>query len=79
MTDIRKKLLEKYDAVGYFQGGRALIKKDGKCGHVNENGNVTTQIIYDAVGDFYEGRAPVKKDGEEFYVDLDGNEIKECE
>ena len=66
-----KKKLNLY-LVGEFYEGRALVVKNGKWGHVDLNGNITTPIIYDGVGHFQEGRAWVKKNGKEGYVDLNG-------
>jgi len=67
---IKKKL--NLDSIGYFQEGRTWVEKNGKEGHVDLNGKVTTPIIYDDVGNFYEGRAYVEKNGKYGHVDLNG-------
>jgi len=61
-----------YDFVGKFYECRARVKKDGKWGHVNVNGKVTTPLEYDGADFHEEGRAFVEKDERKGYVDKAG-------
>jgi hypothetical protein len=63
---------DKYDQVGNFNEGRAGVLLNNKCGHVDENGKVTTSIIYDGVGHFEEGRAKVRLNYKYGIVDKKG-------
>ncbi len=67
---------DKYDYVSDFQEGRAIVVKNGKYGHVDKNGNVTTPIIYDLIDHFKEGRAEVGLDGKQGHVDKNGKVIE---
>ena len=53
----------KYDFVGSFSEGRALVGKGGQEFHVDRNGKPIYDARYDFVGSFSKGRAVVKKDG----------------
>jgi hypothetical protein len=67
---------DKYNKVGKFYEGRAIVILNNKEGHVDKNGNVTTPVIYDFVGDFHGGRAWVESsNGKHGYVDKNGKVI----
>jgi len=70
---IKKKL--NLDNIGSFYEGRTWVTKNGKWGHVDRNGKVTTPIIYDDAGDFQEGRTWIKKNGKYGHVDLNGKVV----
>ena len=67
-----KSWLEKYNHVGNFSGGRAYVQLDGKWGHVDKSGAITTPLVYDDVGNFHGGRAWVELDGKQGHVDESG-------
>jgi len=67
---------KKYDIVGKFFEGRAIVRLNNKSGHVDLNGKVTTPIIYNLVGSFYEGRAWVYLNNKKGHVNLDGKVIE---
>ena len=63
---------KKYDTVGSFSDGRAWVELNGKYGHVDKNGKITTPIKYDDVGYFDEGRAVVILNEKYGHVDKNG-------
>jgi len=67
---IKKKL--NLDNIGSFHEGRAIVNKNGKEGHVDKNGKVTTPMIYNYVSPFQEGRAWVSINNFEFYINRQG-------
>jgi len=69
----RQELEQIYDYAGNFHEGRAWVELNGKCGHVDENGKITTPIIYDSAGNFYIDRTWVELNGKQGYVDKNGN------
>ena len=73
-TQIKKKL--NLDGIGPFQEGRAWVEKNGKRGHVDLNGKVTTPIVYDYVSYFKKGRAWVKINKEYIYINKNGYPIE---
>ncbi len=48
-----------FEAAGYFYEGLARVKKDGKWGYVDEDGNMVIPPSFDYAGNFYEGKAIV--------------------
>lgn len=63
-----------------FHEGLACIKKDGKYGFIDRNGNVVIPCVWDDASYFSEGIAPVK-DGETKkwgYIDKTGSCVIEC-
>jgi len=69
-----KKELEKiYDYASDFQEGRARVVLNGKYGHFDENGKVTTPIIFQYVGNFDYERAYIQVPDKGGYIYLDGN------
>jgi len=71
---IKKKLNLEY--ISTFNEGRAWVEKNGKEGHVDKKGNITTPMIYDRVGNFKEGRAWVATRNFEFYINKEGYPIE---
>ena len=63
-----------YSWIGNFSEGLARVKKDGKWGYMNKEGEEVIPCKYDSVLDFSEGLAIVKKDGKAFTIDRFGNE-----
>ena len=63
---------DEYEWVSDFSEDRARVQKDGKQGHVNTAGEVTTPIIYDTVGNFSEGQAWVWLGNKEGHINLAG-------
>jgi hypothetical protein len=47
-----------------FRNGMAAVRKGGKWGFINKNGQLAIPCIYDRVGDFAEGLAAAKKSTE---------------
>ncbi len=66
-----------YDDVGGFSYGLAPIKKDGKWGFINKNGNEVIPLKYDDVWGFNhpEGLTRVKKDEKFGFIDITGKEV----
>ncbi len=52
----------KYDFVGAFREGLAVVIKEGKYGYIDKLGNEQIPCSYDGASDFREGRAVVEKD-----------------
>jgi hypothetical protein len=65
----------KYDFVGDFRDGRAVVKLNNKYGFVDTEGNEVISLKYDYVGNFYEGRTWVLLNNKYGFTDLDGNEV----
>ena len=57
---------------------RALVKKDGKWGVVNKQGEQIVQCKYDVIGDFSESYAQVERDGKVGLIDKNGVEFIPC-
>jgi serine/threonine protein kinase len=70
----------KYDEAHPFFWGRALVKKNGKFGYVDRDGNEVIPLIYE-YADWFEytdkkvTRAQVQLDGAKFYIDERGRRI----
>lgn len=68
---------DKYENVGEKKEGRYRVKLNGKWGHVDKNGKVTTPIIYGYTNDFYNGQSSIQiiiglEIYNNFFVDKDG-------
>lgn len=69
----------KYDSVGYYGGNYLRLRRDGKYGLADLQGNEILAPVYDGMGGgvggvFYEsGYQAVMKDGKLSYIDLEGN------
>lgn len=50
---------------------------DGKCGFIDQTGEVVIPLIYDDACYFNkDGKAKVKLNGETFFIDLKGNRVE---
>gem|GEM_PF-5873477 len=67
-----------YDYISKFSNGYAAIKKDGKCGAIDEKGNIVINPEYEELGSFADNLFPVKKDGKMGYIDLKGKPVISC-
>ncbi|WP_304502594.1 WG repeat-containing protein [Brevibacillus daliensis] len=66
----------KYDHAGAFSEGLAVVKKNGKFGYVDTNGNLRIPIQYDWASAFSGGKATVKKDGKNITINERGQVVK---
>ena len=68
-----------YDRIDKFEGGMAVVEKDGKYGFIDYSGKLVMPVIYDEVKPFETGNysTEVVKDGETFEMDRMGNRIEE--
>ena len=64
-----------YEDVAYETNGLLRVKKDGKYGFVNPNGDVVIPVQYDKVRYFNNGSCCALKDGKYGYIDKQGNTI----
>ena len=69
----------KYDMIGNFNDGLAMVKKDNKYGFINTQGQLIVSNKYNVVRDFSEGYAVVgKTEGDHTYyglIDTKGNVV----
>lgn len=62
-----------YDAIGSFYEGRAIVRKDDKCGVIDINGKVIVPCTYSKILRFSEGVAVCQKDSDGWaFMDLNG-------
>ncbi|MBP3285051.1 MAG: WG repeat-containing protein [Clostridia bacterium] len=74
LEEDRLAALVKYDSVGDYYNGRAVVKLDGKYGVIDENSNAIIETIYDEIENFtMEKYTRVKKDGKWGYISRNGN------
>ncbi len=64
----RTKAPENTEEVFHESEGYIGIKKDGRYGFVDRNGNLRVANRYDSIGEFHEGLAPIKLIGKWGYV-----------
>lgn len=70
------KIGETYDNAKDFSEGFAAVKKDGKWGFIDTNGNMVIEPKYIAVWSFSEGLAAVQiQDGKWGFINTEGNEV----
>ena len=62
----------KYDWIGEFHQGVAIVKKDGKYGAMMVGGKEIVPPIYDSLTEFTDSLAKVEYKGEERIVNLSG-------
>lgn len=71
----------KYDSIGIFNEGLAMVSDNGKFGFIDKEGNEIVEPQYTSVDDFKGGKAPVEKliDEERAYgvIDKEGNWVIE--
>lgn len=61
---------EIYEAIKFFEDGYCPVKKNGKWGFINEQGEEVTDFIWDNVSTLYEGKAYVGINGVYGVIDL---------
>ena len=66
---------QKYDRVGEFSEGLALIEQDEKYGYVDTQGNIAIAPQYDEAGNFSEGVVAVVLNDKSFFIDAAGNVV----
>ena len=66
---------DKYDSVGNFFKGLAVVKLNRKWGFVNVTGKVMIPLKYDLVGTFHSGLVVVYLNGKWGFVDKTGKEV----
>lgn len=66
---------QKYNRVGEFYEGLALIEQNGKYGYIDTQGNIAISPQYDEAGNFSEGLVAVVLDGKSFFIDAAGNVV----
>lgn len=71
-STVQQKLEEQYDSVGRFSEGFAYVKKGKKCGYVNIEGNLISEIEFDNVDNFWQGLAQIKQKKVLGYIDATG-------
>ncbi len=62
-----------WDNANDFSEGLAGVKKDGKWGFINTDGELVIPCIYDSVGAFSEGLCAVQTGYAWNYIDTEGN------
>ncbi|MBQ7667892.1 MAG: WG repeat-containing protein [Clostridia bacterium] len=68
----------KYDYSSKFSEGMAVVKKDGKYGYINEQGEEIVECKYDDAWHFDGGFARVEKGDKLGFINVAGEEIIEC-
>ena len=68
---------KKYNYVGTFHNGLAVVKLNNKYGFVNTEGEEVVEPKYDEIGYFYDGLARVKLNGKWGFVNTEGVEVVE--
>lgn len=68
-------LLRSWDRACYFNEGRAAVKRGGRWGYVDAQGQVVMPPRYEGAFAFSQGRAAVNRGGRWGYVDLTGREV----
>ncbi len=72
---VSKKIIvePKFDSVGSFSEGLAVVGLDEKFGYIDEEGDLVIPHKFDTGGDFREGLAAVRTSDREGYIDKTGN------
>lgn len=60
------------EEAGAFLGGKAIIKQDGKCGYIDEDGDLVLANAYDIAYPFLSASTSVKADGIWVMINSDG-------
>ena len=68
-----------WDEVGRFCCGLSKVKKDGKVGFVNEQGESAIPLVYDGAWDFSDDMTLVRQGDERFWIDTQGNRLFDWE
>jgi hypothetical protein len=67
----------KYERVGYFSEGLAMVQKEGRYGFVDKTGKEVIPLIYEDAARFSEGLAPVKVNGKNGFINKNGEMVIE--
>lgn len=75
------KVVNRYDYMGKFHEGVAVVRKNDKYGIIDKYGReiVACNLNYYIVGDFHEGLAWAKHNDKYGYIDKSGREIIRCQ
>jgi hypothetical protein len=65
----------RFEDVGEFFEGRALVQIAGKWGYLDNAGKVVIEPRFDFANPFYDGLALVKKDKGEYFINPDGKVV----
>lgn len=65
-----------YEDISFLKEGLIVVKKDGKCGYINLQGEVIIPLQFDSACDFCDGKATVELNDQEFEIDKKGNRVK---
>lgn len=65
-----------YEDISFLKEGLIVVKKDGKCGYINLQGEVVIPLQFDSACDFSDGKATVELNDSEFEIDKKGNRVK---
>lgn len=68
-----------FEDYGPFEDGYAPVKKDGKWGFIDEEGNAVTDFVFDDAGPLYRGLAYVSANGIYGVLDLKQSVEKDCD
>jgi hypothetical protein len=78
MEDTQRAAIERYDWIGKYCEGRAVVELNGKWGVIDLDSNEVVPLKYDSVSDYRERRAIIRLNGRYGVVDVDGNEVMSC-
>lgn len=65
----------KYDYVGNFYEGLAMVRLNGKSGFIDKTGKEVIPCKYNSASDFSDGLAPVSNGDKWGYINKDGKEV----
>ncbi|MEO1654173.1 MAG: WG repeat-containing protein, partial [Bacteroidota bacterium] len=65
-----------YQEINEFQEGLARVRKNGKFGYINQQGQLTIPLSFSQAADFYKGTARVIQDGQVRTINQKGKFVK---
>ena len=74
----RLELAKKYEYMGRFDDGLAVVELNGKYGFIDNSGQEVIPCVYDGVGLFFDGLAIVELNGKYGFIDKSGKEVIPC-
>lgn len=74
-ADGSERLIDAFDAVGDFSDGLAVVKRDGKQGAIDHNGNVVIPPHFEEITPFACGLAAVRSGKHWGYIDHKGEVV----
>lgn len=74
-AEVLARAQQRYDYVGSFVDGLALVGKDGKWGFINTDGQEQIPLRYDDLNPFSEGLADVRLGGKWGFVNAEGKVV----